>query len=234
MENYSSKICTKCYSVQEPAARFCDNCGKAFAATAATDGNISMVTKTFLKRQVAETRPLFWLCIIIVGMLGLFGFAQAGLYLTEPAAATASVLPKPVHLVSKDTKDTTEPQTVPVIGEETARPADALDLNDSVFEMGEGSSGSPKTAAHRRSFVSPKVKADHAKTEKAETADTTTPTAEKTEVAPAKPDAPAEPPASKPADTGTSPKKYIRGPMGGCYYISASGSKRYVDRGLCS
>jgi hypothetical protein len=27
---------------------------------------------------------------------------------------------------------------------------------------------------------------------------------------------------------------YIRGPRGGCYYLSASGRKIYVDRGLCN
>lgn len=28
-------------------------------------------------------------------------------------------------------------------------------------------------------------------------------------------------------------RKYIRGPRGGCYYLTASGNKEYVDRGLC-
>lgn len=29
------------------------------------------------------------------------------------------------------------------------------------------------------------------------------------------------------------PKTYIRGPNGGCYYISAEGNKIYVDRSFC-
>jgi len=234
MENYSSKICTKCYSVQHPAARFCDNCGKAFAATAATDANISIATKTFLKRQVAETRPLFWLCIIIVGMLGVFGFAQAGLYLTGPAATGGTVSQKPVTLISKDQTETSKAQTVPTVGEDPVmKPNDALDLNESVFEMREGFYGSEKAATRRRMLVASKAKPETTK------AETTAPTAEpkpaeKIEVAAVKPDIPGEKPAEKAVETGSGPKKYIRGPMGGCYYISPSGSKRYVDRGLCS
>jgi hypothetical protein len=228
MENYSSKICTKCYSAQEPAARFCDNCGKAVAETAATDGNISIVTKTFLKRQVSETRPLFWLCIIIVGMLGVFGFAQAGLYLAEPSAANAGVSQKPVNFLSTDqTEIIKSPATV--VNE---RPADALDLNESVFEMREDGRESARPAGHKRP-LSPKPRQDTAKiatTEPAAPAPLSnkneTVTASKTEVS-------IEKPAEKPAETANGAKKYVRGPMGGCYYISPSGSKRYVDRGLC-
>lgn len=32
----------------------------------------------------------------------------------------------------------------------------------------------------------------------------------------------------------TADKVYIRGPRGGCYYISGSGRKVYVDRGMCN
>jgi len=32
----------------------------------------------------------------------------------------------------------------------------------------------------------------------------------------------------------TTERGYIRGPRGGCYYISGSGRKVYVDRGLCN
>ena len=32
----------------------------------------------------------------------------------------------------------------------------------------------------------------------------------------------------------TSDKAYIRGPRGGCYYISGSGRKVYVDRSMCN
>lgn len=34
--------------------------------------------------------------------------------------------------------------------------------------------------------------------------------------------------------TRSSSGGYIRGPRGGCYYISGSGRKVYVDRGLCN
>jgi endonuclease YncB( thermonuclease family) len=37
------------------------------------------------------------------------------------------------------------------------------------------------------------------------------------------------PPAAKPG-----PKVYTRGPRGGCFFISASGNKTYVDRSLCN
>jgi hypothetical protein len=232
MENYSSKICTKCYTPQEPVARYCDNCGKAFESTAATDGNISIVTKTFLKRQVAETRPLFWLCIIIVGMLGVFGFAQAGMYLTKTDSAAAVVSQRPLNFVSNDTTRQAKPQTVPMTSEEMAQPNDALDLNNSVFEMRDGTAGAPSPAGHKRKFLSSKIKTETLKNTTAETPAVNAP--EKVEVPAAKPEAPTEKTSEKTADPGTAPKKYIRGPMGGCYYISASGSKRYVDRGLCS
>jgi hypothetical protein len=29
-------------------------------------------------------------------------------------------------------------------------------------------------------------------------------------------------------------KRYMLGPRGGCFYLTASGGKKYVDRGLCS
>ena len=29
-------------------------------------------------------------------------------------------------------------------------------------------------------------------------------------------------------------KAYILGPRGGCFFVTASGSKKYVDRSLCS
>ncbi len=34
--------------------------------------------------------------------------------------------------------------------------------------------------------------------------------------------------------TDSSAIKYIRGPRGGCYFLSASGSKKYVDRSICN
>jgi hypothetical protein len=37
-----------------------------------------------------------------------------------------------------------------------------------------------------------------------------------------------------PARTTGASRGYIRGPRGGCYYLSASGRKVYVDRSLCN
>jgi len=37
----------------------------------------------------------------------------------------------------------------------------------------------------------------------------------------------------RPAASASS-RTYIRGPRGGCYYLTASGNKQYVDRSLCS
>jgi Bacterial SH3 domain len=39
-----------------------------------------------------------------------------------------------------------------------------------------------------------------------------------------------------PTETGSVPavRGYIRGPRGGCYYISGSGRKVYVDRSMCN
>jgi hypothetical protein len=43
------------------------------------------------------------------------------------------------------------------------------------------------------------------------------------------------PPDSPPQPTrSTADRTYIRGPKGGCYYISSSGSKVYVDRSMCN
>lgn len=41
-------------------------------------------------------------------------------------------------------------------------------------------------------------------------------------------------PTPPPSAASTTEKKYIRGARGGCYYLSASGKKVYVDRGLCN
>ena len=32
---------------------------------------------------------------------------------------------------------------------------------------------------------------------------------------------------------GSSSKRYISGPRGGCYYLNGNGNKSYVDRSLC-
>lgn len=46
-------------------------------------------------------------------------------------------------------------------------------------------------------------------------------------------DAVPEPPRTPTRATGSS-RGYIRGPRGGCYYLSGSGRKVYVDRSLCN
>jgi hypothetical protein len=197
MEYYSSKICKKCYSAQEPAARFCDNCGKPFTATAATDGNISIITKTFIKKQVAETRPLFWLCIIIVGMLAVFGFAQAGMYLINPSPSGAELSRKPTTLVSKDTPE----QQRPVATSTETQPSDAMiDLNNSVFEMGEG-----RTSQPAKSFKSRRHLTANAKTpgESSAAAAETKQQTEKTDNAASD----WTPPTEKAPETNSAPKK---------------------------
>lgn len=52
---------------------------------------------------------------------------------------------------------------------------------------------------------------------------------------PSKPSLPQrESPTETPARTTGVDRGYIRGPRGGCYYISGSGRKVYVDRSLCN
>lgn len=228
MDHYSSKICTKCYSVQEPWSRFCDNCGKEFASTGEVDGNISITTQSFMKRQVAATRPLFWLCIIIVGMLAVFGFAQAGMFRSSIPDPAASAPQKPGTRVSTD--DSLK------INDPAAQsaPIDSLDLNNSVFEMRDQAPTTHTPA--KRALVSKSSKpADEqaVKTDVAATIPATEPQTApiKTEVAPIKVP---ETTAPEPDHGVSAAKSYTRGPMGGCYYISTSGNKRYVDRGLCN
>ena len=228
MDHYSSKICTKCYAVQEPWSRFCDNCGKAFTSTGEVDGNISITTQSFMNRQVAATRPLFWLCIIIVGMLAVFGFAQAGMFrssIPDPAVSDSQKLGTRVS--TDDGLKTNEPAA-------QSASIDSLDLNNSVFEMRDQA---PVTHTPvKRVLVSKMSKPTDEQAVKMDAAATipaTEPQAAqvKTETPPAK--AP-ESTVSEPDHGGSAVKSYTRGPMGGCYYISASGSKRYVDRGLCN
>ncbi|PYS88341.1 MAG: hypothetical protein DMF62_10105 [Acidobacteria bacterium] len=228
MDHYSSKICTKCYSVQEPWSRFCDNCGKEFVSTGEVDGNISITTQSFMKRQVAATRPLFWLCIIIVGMLAVFGFAQAGMF--------RSSMPDPAVSASQKAGARSSTDDSLRINEPAAQSAstDSLDLNNSVFEMRDQATATRAPA--KRALVSKLSKPTGDQVAKTDAA-ATIPATEaqtapiKTEVAPVK--AP-EATASEPDHGGSAAKSYIRGPMGGCYYLSSSGSKRYVDRGLCN
>lgn len=228
MEYHSTKICTKCFSAQMPHSRFCDNCGKAFEETAATDGNISVITKSFFKQQVSQTRPFFWLCIIIVGMLAVFGFAQAGIFRGDVSGSASSTMQQSVSLASKE-----QPTQQPAMTE-AAVPAASdtmLDLNNSVFEMRDAA---PEThvAAKRKPAQSATKPIAETRTRSESSQALAVPAP-----APAEPivsNAP-EKQAAKPSENGSATRKaYVRGPMGGCYYISASGSKRYVDRSLCN
>lgn len=228
MDHYSSKICTKCYSVQEPWSRYCDNCGKEFASTGEVDGNISITTQSFMKRQVAATRPLFWLCIIIVGMLAVFGFAQAGMFRSSiPEPAVSASQKAGTRVSTDDSLKANEPAA-------QSASTDSLDLNNSVFEMRD-QAPTTRTPAKRAlvSKLSKPADEQAVKTDAAATVPTTEPQTVpiKTEIPPVK--AP-ETTASEPDHGGSAAKSYIRGPMGGCYYLSSSGSKRYVDRGLCN
>ena len=38
---------------------------------------------------------------------------------------------------------------------------------------------------------------------------------------------------TEPSDTKTADRKYVKGPRGGCYYMSAGGEKKYVDKKFC-
>ena len=171
--------------------------------------------------------PFFWLCIIIVGMLTVFGFAQAGMFRGGASGSAGAVTQHSVSLVSKEQPSEQIPKT------EAAAPAASdtmLDLSNSVFEMSDSSPAAHAAAKRKPSRLPVKPTA--------EPTATTEPTEALASPAPAEPivtKAPEEKEAAKPAENGTgTPKVYVRGPMGGCYYISASGSKRYVDRSLCN
>jgi hypothetical protein len=229
MEQYSSKICNKCFSPQEPHARFCDHCGKRFASTAATDGNISINTKTFLKRQVAETRPFFWLCVIIVGMLGVFGFAQAGMYIAGSAGQSAPDTQTPSAFVSNGPREAVPSQQTTEQATQAANDG-LLDLNNSVFEMRDHENAAGTHVAAKPKPVARAQKTQTQAEEKTESVDTVTIPAWEQPDVPAAP----KPTAVKPEENDSAPRRYTRGPMGGCFYISASGSKHYVDRGMCN
>ena len=227
MEYYSTKICSKCFSAQEPHSRFCDNCGKAFEETAATDGSISVITKTFFKQQVRQTRPFFWLCIIIVGMLAVFGFAQAGMFRGGASGSAGSGIQQSVSFVSQPTDQPAKTEAAVPAASDTM-----LDLNNSVFEMGDDAAPASHSAAKRKT-AQPVVKKTAETTASADTSEALA-AAAPVPVEPTVTKAP-EKEAAKPAETGSAtPRAYQKGPMGGCFYISASGSKRYVDRGMCN
>jgi hypothetical protein len=207
MDHYSSKICTKCYSVQEPWSRFCDNCGKEFASTGEVDGNISITTQSFMKRQVAATRPLFWLCIIIVGMLAVFGFAQAGMFRSAIPDPTASASQKGTRVSTDEGLKTNDPAA-------QSPPTDSLDLNNSVFEMRDQAPATHMPA--KRALVSKMSKPAGEQAVKMDVA-VTIPATEpqtvqiKTEIPPVK--AP-EITVSEPDHGGSAAKSYTRGADG--------------------
>lgn len=184
---------------------------------------------SYVKRQVAETRPLFWACVIIVAMLSVFGFAQAGLFqggFAGPIGGQAAQ--PPAQFVSRE-----EPARTAADNTTSVPAGDALlDLNDSVFETGKQTP--PTQTPTKRRFTS-----GAAKTETTATVDPA-----KTDPVPATVPPQAETkPAAEPGDEETkvnaevkpaTPRAYVRGPMGGCFYLTASGSKRYVDRTKCN
>ena len=48
-----------------------------------------------------------------------------------------------------------------------------------------------------------------------------------------KPAAPGTQTPTMPSSGQTGARKYITGPRGGCYYVTASGRKQYVDHSMC-
>ena len=55
-----------------------------------------------------------------------------------------------------------------------------------------------------------------------------------TAVEPVRVETPAETYSLPQSNRSTSDKVFIRGPRGGCYYVSGSGRKVYVDRSVCN
>ena len=237
MNDFSSKICPNCCSVQEPRARFCDNCGQLFAAAVTSAGAVTAATKYSFRRQVAETRPLFWACITVVSMLAVFGFTQSGLFRgkEDVGKTPAPAAQMPAQLVSP-ADPAPQPANVagPAVGSQTsgaANDAFNLNFNDSAFVTPH--EPSPLATARKRPFTVVVVKPAPAPDPELAKADPAPVAVQKPIESPPAPAADVATKKSEPV-TPTAPRVYVRGPMGGCYYISASGSKRYVDRNLCS
>jgi len=219
MNEISSKICHKCFSPQEPASRFCDNCGNRFVVEVG-NGDVFSETKTFMRQQVRETRPLFWASILVVGTLSVFGFAKAGVF-DGPLSSVAPL----AAFQSKTTHDEIVPKHEINKSDTTG---DALiDSAGNVFDMSHQSAGGaaePKTRSAERP-----AKAKLKNEQVATTAVTAEVPGDDLKVAFAEPAAPK----AKDSAESAAAKNYVRGPMGGCFYLTASGGKRYVDRSMC-
>jgi len=236
MDEFGSKICPNCCSPQLQASRFCDNCGNMFAAHAASGGDTFSETKTFMRRQVADTRPLFWAGIILVGTLSVFGFAQAGVfsgkfggYISPAAGQSAQVaLRGAPPKVAKPSAGIPEPAAE---NNSTVAANDPLlDLSDSVFDM-EHESSADSSASKRRS-TEKSSKTEPIRQRQLKTPDPTTDIAK--QAVDERSSQPTDQISAKPAlVTASTAKVYVRGPLGGCYYLTASGGKRYVDRSVC-
>jgi hypothetical protein len=219
MNEISSKICHKCFSPQEPASRFCDSCGNRFVVEVG-NGDVFSETKTFMRQQVRETRPLFWASILVVGTLSVFGFAKAGVF--DGTFSTPAPLAGFQSDETSSKKETASAQKAENSG-------DALiDSAGNVFDMSHQSAGGtpePKAKVAERP-IKTKLKTEAALTS-ATVAET--PGDDLKVAFEEKPTAPKVAPTAE----SSAAKNYVRGPMGGCFYLTASGGKRYVDRTMC-
>lgn len=221
MNAISSKICHECFSPQEPASRFCDNCGNRFVVEV-SGGDMFSETKTFMRQQVRETRPLFWASILVVGTLSVFGFAKAGVF--DSTISTVA----PLSSFQQKAPDETAVKNE-VVAAKSENSNDALiDAAGNVFDMTHQSDGvapEPKPRSAERPAKT-KLKGEQALTTTAIDA------APGDDLKVAFSEQPSAPKA-KVSDEASAPKNYVRGPMGGCFYLTASGGKRYVDRSMC-
>jgi hypothetical protein len=230
MDEFGSKICPNCFSPQLQASRFCDNCGNMFAAQLTSGGDTFSETKTFIRRQFVDTRPLFWAAILLVGTLSVFGFAQAGAFggkfgeYISPATGQSAQF----ALRSAATKpsDTSEP--IAENNRSITSTDPLLDSSDSVFDMGQGTSadGSPSKRRVEKASKSEPVRERQVKNLEPATDIEKQPEERAVQTPPQI--------SEKSVITSTpTARLYVRGPLGGCYYLTASGSKRYVDRSAC-
>lgn len=221
MNDISSKVCQNCFSPQAPSSRFCDSCGNRFVIEIAPSSDMFSETKTFMRQQVRETRPLFWASILVVGTLSVFGFAQAGVF---NGTFSSSVAP----LGAFQPKDeSVKNETAAAQKNESSNDA-LIDAAGNVFDMSHQSAGGAPEPKPRTAERPAKTKL---KSEQASTT-TTIDAAPGDDLKVAFAEQPTAP-KTKVSDESSAPKNYVRGPMGGCFYLTASGEKRYVDRSMC-
>jgi hypothetical protein len=161
-------------------------------------------------------------------MLGVFGFAQAGIYIASTAGSGAAESQNPTAFVSKENREMAEPHSMQPGAQSTND--GLLDLNNSVFEMRDRETTPAAHVPVKRKQATVGEKSQPRPEVKTETVDTVTvPSWERPEISSAP-----KPNVAKSEENDSAPKKYTRGPMGGCFYISGNGNKHYVDRGLCN